>query len=368
MTAQVQSESTRLPEERPGRGVVAQPRQLTILLIDDDLDAAELVQDLIQRSWQAEVTIATTAGEAQRLIERQGPVHGAPYDLIVLDVGLPDFDGIELCRRIRAIPSQSLVPVVMVSGHTNEQDIEAALDVGATDYVCKPVRPRELLARIRVALRDKTSREREREHNQELENVTADLKRTNATLERLTAVDPLTQLPNRRQFNNVFVREWRRAARIGGPIAVVMVDIDHFHTFNERYGHLAGDQCLIQVAGALTSAAQRPTDLPARWGGEEFLYVLADTQLEGARLVADRVRAAVERLRIPHEGSAASPYVTVSVGLASTMPTLDRSPEELLGAADAAMFRAKSLGRNRVCEAQVPARTIWLATAVGSGR
>lgn len=341
---------------------------MKILLIDDDLDAAELVQELIQRAWEVDVTIATTAGEAQRLIERPGFEHGQPFDLIVLDVGLPDFDGIELCRRIRAFPGLSLVPVVIVSGHTGEQDIEAALDAGATDYVCKPVRPRELLARLRAALREKTNRERERDANHELEIVTADLKRTNATLERLTAVDPLTQLPNRRHFNLVFVREWRRAARSGGHIAVVMVDIDHFHTFNEHYGHLAGDQCLIQVAGALTAAAQRPTDLPARWGGEEFLYVLSDTQLEGARLVAERVRAAVERLRIPHGGSAVAPYVTVSVGLASTIPTLDRSPEELLGAADAAMFRAKNLGRNRVCEAAVPARTVWLASAAGSGR
>lgn len=354
------------PTPDPGRDVVGKKGRMKILLIDDDLDAAELVRELLQRTWEVDVTIATTAGEAQTLVEAPGADHAAPFDLIVLDVGLPDFDGIELCRRIRQRASLSLVPVVMVSGHTGEQDIEAALDVGATDYVCKPVRSRELVARIRAALRDKLTRERERHATAELEHATADLKRTNATLERLTAVDPLTQLPNRRQFNQVFVREWRRAARTGACLSVVMVDIDHFHAFNERYGHLAGDQCLIKVASALSAAAQRPSDLPARWGGEEFLYVLPDTQIDGARLVAERVRAAVEQLHVPHEGSTAAPYVTVSVGLATMMPTLDRSAEELLGAADAALFRAKSLGRNRVCEAQVPARTIWLASPATS--
>lgn len=335
---------------------------MAILLIDDDADAAAAVQELLEHTWRVEVTIAPTAAEAQRLLER-GDGKSAPYDLIVLDIGLPDLDGIELCRCIRKRANLSLVPVVMVSGHTEETDIEAALDAGATDYVCKPVRSRELVARVRAALREKLNRERDRNHSRDLEVVTADLKRTNATLERLTAVDPLTQLPNRRQFNLVFMREWRRAARVSGCLAVVMVDIDHFHAYNERYGHLAGDQCLVKVAGALTAAVQRPTDLPARWGGEEFVYVLPDTQAEGARRVGERVRAAVEKLRLPHAGSTVGPYVTVSVGVAAMMPTLDRSPEELLATADAALFRAKSLGRNRVCEGPVPARTVWLATA-----
>jgi len=346
----------------PARELVAARGRMKILLIDDDVDSAEVVRELLENTWPVEVTIAIRAGDAQQLLEQSGFDHVAPFDLIVLDVGLPDFDGIELCRRIRLRPNLSLVPVVMVSGHTDERAIEAALDAGATDYVCKPVRTRELLARIRAALRDKLSRERQRDATHELETATADLRRTNASLERLTAVDPLTQLPNRRQFNQVFVREWRRAARTSSTLAVLMVDIDHFHDFNERYGHLAGDQCLVKVAGALKAAGQRPSDLPARWGGEEFLYVLPDTAIEGASTIAERVRAGVEQLRIPHEGSSTSLIVTVSVGAAAMSPTLDRSAEELLGAADAAMYRAKKLGRNRVSEVAVPARTVWLAS------
>lgn len=344
----------------PGRGragahgCVARGSQglgpVNILLIDDDYEAAELVSDLLRRTWTAEVSIASTAGEAQRMIEASAIDGGERFDLIVMDIGLPDFDGIELCRRVRKMPTLALVPIVMVSGYCGEQQIEAALEAGATDYVCKPVRSRELVARIRVALREKSVREHERHVTHELEVAAEDLKRTNATLERLSAVDPLTQLPNRRQFNAVLQREWRRAARGAGPLAVVMVDIDHFHAYNERYGHLAGDECLIKVAAALAAVIHRPTDLVARWGGEEFIYVLAETDLEGAALIGEKVRAAIEALAIPHASSDASQVVTVSVGVASTRPSLERSPEELLAMADEALYKAKGGGRNRVSE------------------
>ena len=171
----------------------------------------------------------------------------------------------------------------------------------------------------------------------------------NHDLARLSSVDPLTQLANRREFDLVYQREWRRAARGGTSLAVVMTDVDHFHEYNARHGHLQGDACLVAVAGALRAAAQRPTDRPARWGGEEFVYVLPDTELAGAERVAERVRAAVAALRQPHGGAGAGPWVTVSVGVAATVPVSDRGGDALLEAADAAMLRAKRAGRDQVC-------------------
>jgi len=317
------------------------------LLIDDDRDAAELVEGLVRRTWDVDVEIAGSAGEAERLVDAPGAT--APYDLMMLDVGLPDVDGIELCRRLRTRPALSAVPIVMVSGQTGEQHVEAALEAGATDYVCKPVRSRELMARIRAVLRDHERRTRAGAAALALERTAAELQVANHDLARLSSVDPLTQLANRREFDLVYQREWRRAARGGTSLAVVMTDVDHFHEYNARHGHLQGDACLVAVAGALRAAAQRPTDRPARWGGEEFVYVLPDTELAGAERVAERVRAAVAALRQPHGGAGAGPWVTVSVGVAATVPVSDRGGDALLEAADAAMLRAKRAGRDQVC-------------------
>lgn len=317
------------------------------LVIEDDRDDAELIQALVRRTWDVEVEIAGSAGEAERLVDAPGA--RAPFDLLMLDVGLPDGDGIELCRRLRSRPALGAVPIVVVSARTSEHHVEAALEAGATDYVCKPVRARELMARIRAALRDQERRARALDAKQALERAAAELHAINRDLARQSAVDPLTQLANRREFDLTLQREWRRAARGGMWLAVVMTDVDHFHEYNDRHGHLRGDACLVAVAGALRAAALRPTDRPARWGGEEFAYVLPDTDLSGAVLVAERIRHEVAALRVAHGGVGPGPWVTVSVGVAATQPGSGRSADELLAAADAAMFRAKRLGRDRVC-------------------
>lgn len=318
-----------------------------ILVIEDDMDAAEHVRALLEATWRADVTLVSRARDAQELIAaRARDPQSDRFDLVVLDLGLPDMDGVELCQRVRQDGAFAQVPILVVTGYSDEEHIEAAFEAGATDYVSKPVRARELVARIRSILRGKRERE-------ELSATTDQLKKNNEKLQRLATVDPLTQLANRRHFNIGLHREWRRAQRAGSSIAVVMVDIDHFHTFNSMYGHLAGDQCLMQVAETLVAVAQRPTDAVARWGGEEFAYVLPEADGAGAMLVGEKVRAAIEALGIPHAGSTSSPYVTVSVGCAAVRPRPGLYPEALLDAADEAMFEAKRLGRNRVCESTV---------------
>ena len=330
-------------------------RRIRVLLIEDDPDAAAHMRALLDQNWLAEVILATRGDEAQRCIDAAGAAgaDGPRLDLVVLDLGLPDIDGIELCRRARTQPALRRVPILVVTAYSDEEHIEAAFEAGASDYLSKPVRAREVVARIRSALREQRDRQHLSETTDRLQSVTAELRRSNEALQRLATVDPLTQLANRRQFNLGFHREWRRATRGGDSIAVIMVDIDHFHAYNEAHGHLAGDQCLIAVAETLVSVAQRPSDQVARWGGEEFVYVLPEVDLRGAVRVGERVRSAVEALRIPHADSSASPYVTVSVGVAATRPHSGLFPEALLDAADEAMFEAKRLGRNRVSEGTV---------------
>lgn len=182
----------------------------------------------------------------------------------------------------------------------------------------------------------------------------AELKRANDDLARLASVDFLTGLANRRSFDSAATREVKRLSRIkrdnrnAGKLAVVLADIDHFKRYNDRHGHLAGDQCLLRIATAIADSAKRPADLPCRFGGEEFVVLLPDTDLQGASVVAEHIRASVEELLIPHGDSPVSPWVTISLGIAAATVLDGFSPEDLVGMADKALYRAKDSGRNRV--------------------
>lgn len=174
------------------------------------------------------------------------------------------------------------------------------------------------------------------------------LTEANRALEQAANVDALTRLPNRRLFDLVYEREWSRAVRLLEPLAVIAADIDCFKQYNDRYGHQAGDECLRRVAAALATAAQRGTDLVARWGGEEFMAVLPRTGADEAAALAESMRAGVESLAIPNVDSEVAPVVTLSLGVAGSLPERGGTAEELLARADAALYRAKRAGRNRV--------------------
>lgn len=247
-------------------------------------------------------------------------------DLILLDVGLPDVDGFEVCRRLKANPMLAEIPVLFLTGRTSSMDEVDGLEAGGIDYIAKPIHPAILRARVRNHL---------------------ELKRSRDALARMARLDGLTGVANRRTFDDMLVREWRRQARTGQPLGVIMIDVDHFKQYNDNYGHGAGDDCLKQVTKAAEGALQRPADIVARYGGEEFVALLPDTGIDGALSVAEAIRAAVAKLAIPHKGSKATSHVTVSLGAACMVPNLDKDPAVLLEAADAQLYGAKSEGRNR---------------------
>jgi diguanylate cyclase (GGDEF)-like protein len=200
--------------------------------------------------------------------------------------------------------------------------------LGAADYITKPFHPPIVLARVKTHM---------------------ELKAKSDRLEQLASIDGLTNLYNRRRFDEMLNLEWRRALRSQAPLSLTMIDIDFFKLFNDTYGHANGDQCLKDVAYALHNCLARPADIIARYGGEEFVALLPETAGESAEIIAHKMRDAVERLKILHMGSEVSQFVTISAGVATafTHPGID-SPEDLLKAADAALYKSKKTGRNKV--------------------
>lgn len=183
-----------------------------------------------------------------------------------------------------------------------------------------------------------------------VEERTAALERLNQELQRLTSTDSLTGVANRRRFDEALDHEWRRAARVNAPLACIMIDIDHFKAFNDRYGHLQGDACLRQIAHSLVATVRRAGDIVARYGGEEFAVVLPGTTQAGAVRVAEQLRAGVEALKLPNDASATAPLVTISLGVTTMTPTAGINPQTLVAGADRALYNAKRHGRNRVAE------------------
>jgi diguanylate cyclase (GGDEF)-like protein len=184
--------------------------------------------------------------------------------------------------------------------------------------------------------------------NRELTEARRQLEEKNAQLERQSTIDTLTSIPNRRRFDETLAHEWRRGSRESSPLSIALCDIDFFKGYNDTYGHQAGDECLARVARALVDTFRRPGDLVARYGGEEFVAVLPATGEKGAAALAERMRERVESLGIPHRSSPISSSVTISIGTATTVPGPAMKPEELVQLADAALYRAKRQGRNRI--------------------
>lgn len=290
-----------------------------ILIVDDEPANIDLLAAVLESD--GEILFATTGASALAVAETERP------DIVLLDVVMPDLDGYEVCRRLKDNPVTEAIPVIFITSLNQETDEEAGLAAGAVDYVAKPISAPITRARVRTHL---------------------ELKRHRDRLTDLAYMDGLTGVANRRRFDEYAALEWRRARRHHRPVSVLMIDVDRFKHYNDRYGHLQGDACLQRVASALRRQLNRPADLLARYGGEEFVCILPETPGEGAHTLAERMRQAVEQLGIEHQGAPEDQRVTVSIGVASTVVDVASSLEETLAAADAHLYRAKASGRNRV--------------------
>jgi diguanylate cyclase (GGDEF)-like protein len=275
-----------------------------------------------------------------------------------MDIVMPDDSGIEACRTIKADPRLRDIPIIMVTAMCEDHDLDEAFAAGAIDYVTKPIKVVELLARLRSALTLKHELDQRHARQLELMQMTNRLRAMNEELERLSTEDPLTGVANRRMFDEVLGREWGRLARDKAPLAAIMMDIDHFKAYNDHFGHPQGDECLRRVAEALREQVRRPADTLARYGGEEFVALLPRTSREGARAVAESFHAAIDRLRIPHAPAPQYDHVTLSVGVATLIPDPHGDPENLIRSADRALYEAKRQGRNRIVLSRDDGRSV----------
>jgi diguanylate cyclase (GGDEF)-like protein len=297
-----------------------------LLVVDDQPINIQVMHQVFGADYQ--VFMATSGAQALTICQSNPP------DLLLLDVVMPEMDGFEVCCRLKADDATRNIPVIFVTAHRDAAQETHGLSVGAVDFISKPVNPAVVRARVKTHLT---------------------LKFQSDLLRNLVFLDGLSGVHNRRYFDQQLSVEWGRASRNDTPLSVIMVDVDHFKLFNDRYGHQAGDDCLRQIAPALKSGLRRPADLVARYGGEEFACILPDTGFEEALVIAQAMERTVRAQKIPHALSQFDGVVTASLGLATRAEQAGGDAVALVGLADSQLYLAKQNGRGRVCGAKLAA-------------
>lgn len=298
---------------------------MKILLVEDSATLRYAISRFINEAGH-EAVLAADGEEAMHIVDETA------VDMIIMDVEMPGLDGFETTKLIREMLGDHWVPIIFVTGKSEECDFKDGIEAGGDDYLIKPVSRVILKAKIKAMERILTMR------NQ--------LNLVNRELTELSERDSLTRLYNRRTFETRAQEYWRQANRAREPISILLLDIDHFKTFNDCYGHIAGDECIRKVSNAIAQCANRAGDLVARYGGEEFIVLLTNTPESGARHVAEQIRLAIISLAIEHRESSASEWVTICVGGATLNNTHNGDLLSLVHAADQGLYRAKESGRN----------------------
>jgi diguanylate cyclase (GGDEF)-like protein len=290
-----------------------------LLIVDDQPINIRLLNALFRTDYQ--ILMATDGPQAIKLCIEYLP------DLVLLDIVMPIMDGYEVLARLRADELTKEIPVVFITAQSDEADEERGLDLGAVDFISKPIKPAIVRARVRSHLLLKTQSD---------------------MLRHIALMDGLTGIPNRRRFEESAPAEWRRCARDMTALSIALIDVDFFKRYNDRYGHQMGDECLKKVAHTLASLVRRPYDLVARYGGEEFICLLPNTEERGAVELSHTLLDGVRALGIDHIDSDVDRIVTISVGVATAHPNRGGDLQWLIASADRQLYKAKLSGRAKV--------------------
>jgi diguanylate cyclase (GGDEF)-like protein len=289
-----------------------------ILIIDDNVPNIRLLATVL--ADKATILFATSGARGLQIAREKRP------QLILLDLQMPDMNGYEVCRELKKDPVTQECVVIFVTGNTNSEAEVAGLEAGAVDYLTKPLNPPIVRARVQTHLV---------------------LKQHAEMLQQLASRDGLTGLYNRRYFDHQLGIEWRRHQRQALPLSLALIDVDHFKAYNDGYGHLEGDACLRQVAQVLAQCTRRPGELVSRYGGEEFAAILPATTIEDGARYGGWLCAQMRARQLPHAHSATAVHVTISVGVATMVPTPGVDMNVLLSQADSALYKAKQIGRDQ---------------------
>ncbi|WP_367065865.1 diguanylate cyclase [Oryzisolibacter sp. LB2S] len=292
----------------------------TLLIVDDDRQSRLLLTELFEGEYR--IIAAKNGLQALERARAHMP------DLILLDVLMPEMDGMAVIHALKREDSTRHIPVIFITALDSTADEEQGLDLGAVDYITKPFHPS--IARVRV-----------RNHLQ--------IVHQRRLLEQIAALDGLTGIPNRRRFDEALTQEWSRCQRLGVPLSLIIADVDQFKPYNDRLGHAAGDRVLQEIAVALRQGARRPGDLAARYGGEEFVLLLPATDASQAQQLAGELLQRLNARGLAHPASSAGPCVTLSLGGATAIPGSNEVNPEFFRRADAALYQAKAQGGDRWC-------------------
>ncbi|MCL2219155.1 MAG: diguanylate cyclase [Chitinispirillia bacterium] len=294
-------------------------KRFSILVVDDETSNIDVLSHVLKEKYK--LFVAKNGEGAIKIARDNQP------DLILLDVIMPGMDGFEVLTQLRKSDVTASIPVIFITGQDSKENEIKGLNLGAVDYITKPFHNIIVDARVRT-------------HMKIVEQM--------RIIERMSIMDELTDLPNRRYFNDQLVREWGRAIRETSSITLLIIDVDKFKVYNDTYGHPQGDALLQAISGVFKNALKRPADFVARWGGEEFIMLMPHTDLDGALEVAERVRSGVENLVIPcTDGTLTG--TTVSIGINCERPIISLPVAGFVSRADKALYAAKDAGRNRVC-------------------
>lgn len=327
-----------------GLSTAGQQETPLILVVDDDAETREKLRPALKQEGyrMVEATNAREGLEAYRCLRP---------DLVLLHAFMPIVDGFTCCTQLQALPEGDRTPVLMLSSVEDSEFVNRAFDVGATDFVTKPINWAVLRQRVRRSIRQS--------------QLQKQLEAANRELQQLICIDSLTQVASRRYFDETLERELRRRLEQQTPLSLILCDVDYFKRYNDTYGHQAGDKCLQKIASAIGTAVEYRTgrdgtsavpvnrerpqgNVVARYGGEEFAVILPRTDAAGAVKAAKQIRDRLQVLKIPHASSGVSPYVTLSLGVTCVLPGEDCSPDRLIRAADRGLYRAKHMGRDRL--------------------
>ena len=293
--------------------------EFTLLIVDDEKQNRLLLTELFGTTYK--IIQAKNGVQALEKARQHRP------DLILLDVLMPEMDGMGVLRELKRDDATRLIPVIFITALSSATDEENGLNLGAVDYISKPFHPPTVRVRVRNQL--------QLVHQQRL-------------LEQLASLDGLTGIPNRRQFDATLLKEWHRCQRNQQPLSLIVADVDFFKKYNDALGHAAGDRVLQEVAATLRQAARRPGDLVARYGGEEFVLLLPETDATSAQALAEGLQQLLHSKAFAHPNSSLGPWLTMSMGGNTTVPSTTALDPEFFALADAALYRAKHQGRNQV--------------------